>query len=75
VVGYWQANLSNPLALLKERAIDEHPRVRLEAVRACSFLPTAKAMEVALSVTRLPMDKYLEYTLAETIKQLQSQQE
>jgi lysophospholipase L1-like esterase/glucose/arabinose dehydrogenase len=74
VVGYWQANLSNPLALLKERAIDEHPRVRLEAVRACSFLPTAKAMEVALSATKLPMDKYLEYTLAETIKQLQSQQ-
>ena len=71
VVGYWHENLSDPLTLLKDRVLDEHPRVRLEAVRACSFLPTNKAMEVALLVTTLPMDQYLKYTLAATIKQLQ----
>ena len=28
---------------------DPHPRVRLEAVRACSFFKTSKAAEVALA--------------------------
>src|SRR5690606_180763 len=37
VVCYWRDQLDDPLSLLAKSAVDEHPRVRLEAVRACSF--------------------------------------
>ncbi|MCA9151016.1 MAG: azurin, partial [Planctomycetales bacterium] len=37
VVCYWRDQLEDPLALLETRATDEHPRVRLETIRACSF--------------------------------------
>lgn len=73
VLGYWRDELSQPLELLRERVVDEHPRVRIEAVRACSFFPTTKAMKIALLALDKPLDKYLKYTLAETIKQLQYQ--
>ena len=40
---------------------DEAPRVRLEAVRALSFVPTAAAAEIAVDVLAKPMDYYLQY--------------
>ena len=46
-------------------------RDRLEAVRACSFIPTAAAAEVALKVLNHPMDYYLRYVLDETMTALQ----
>ncbi len=70
VLCYWRDQVPEPLALLKERANDEHPRVRLEAVRACSFFTTAEAADVALESLNHPQDEYLEYTLNETIETL-----
>ncbi len=70
VLCYWRDRLANPLELLRAQANDEHPRVRLEAVRACSFFPTSKAAEVALESLNHPQDKYLKYTLDETMKTL-----
>ena len=49
VLCYWRDRVANPLALLKTQATDEHPAVRLEAVRAASFFQTAEAAEVALA--------------------------
>ncbi|TWU46259.1 GDSL-like Lipase/Acylhydrolase [Rubripirellula tenax] len=46
---------------------DPHPRVRLEAVRAISFLESDDATELALSVTNQPMDYWIEYTLEHTL--------
>ena len=71
VLGYWQDRLDQPLALLRASANDAHPRVRLEAVRACSFIRNAQAAEVAVESLRHPMDKYLKYTLGETLRQLE----
>ncbi|MBX3438561.1 MAG: HEAT repeat domain-containing protein, partial [Planctomycetaceae bacterium] len=48
VVGDWHARLDDPLALLEPRATDEHPRVRLEAVRALAEIPHPRAVEVAM---------------------------
>ena len=48
VLCYWRDRVKDPLALLKVQVADEHPRVRLEAVRACSFLTTREAGDVAL---------------------------
>ena len=59
--------------LLKVQAGDEHPRVRLEAVRAASFFRGADvpaAQEVALESLLSPSDDYLKFTLDETMKTL-----
>jgi glucose/arabinose dehydrogenase/lysophospholipase L1-like esterase len=70
VLCYWRDRVSDPLALLRAQAVDESPRVRLEAVRACSFFTTPQAAEVALEALNRPMDEYLKYTLDETMNTL-----
>ena len=75
VLCYWRDRVKDPLTLLEAQAKDESPRVRLEAVRACSFFKTAKAAEVALSALELEAnpdkpDYYIKYCLDETMKQL-----
>ena len=70
VLCYWRDRVHDPLALLKVQANDESPRVRLEAVRACSFFTTPQAAEVALEVLNHPLDSYLKYTLDETMNTL-----
>lgn len=67
---YWRDRVTDPLSLLKIQAGDEHPRVRLEAVRACSFFTSPQAAEAALEVLNHPMDEYLKYTLDETMNTL-----
>jgi len=52
-------------------APDEHPRVRLEAVRACSFFETPKAAEIALEARKHPTDYYIDYALRHTIRSLE----
>ncbi|MBL8861577.1 MAG: discoidin domain-containing protein [Planctomycetes bacterium] len=59
------------LALLAARITDEHPRVRLEALVALSYLPQAAAAETALRVLRQPMDANLTYALTETMRALE----
>lgn len=62
--------------LIHERINDDHPRVRLEAVRACSFFDSRdesdRAIEVALDVLNHDVDQYLQYTLDETMRHLES---
>jgi len=70
VLCYWRDRVTDPLGLLKVQANDEQPRVRLEAVRTCSFFQTGEAAEVALEVLNYEMDEYLQYTLDETMKAL-----
>jgi hypothetical protein len=75
VLCYWRDRVNDPLALLEVQVKDEHPRVRLEAVRACSFFKTPKAAEVALAVLDKEADPdkpdyYIKYCLDETMKQL-----
>ncbi|HTL16172.1 MAG TPA: PVC-type heme-binding CxxCH protein [Patescibacteria group bacterium] len=70
VLCYWRDRVSNPLDLLKVQSQDDSARVRLEAVRACSFFTTPQAAEVALEVLNKPMDEYLKYTLDETMNTL-----
>ena len=54
VLCYWRDRIENPLALLKVQANDEHPAVRLEAVRAASFFQSAEAAAVALATVDHP---------------------
>jgi len=52
---------------------DEHPRVRLEAVVACSFVASPGAVEVAAEVADRPMDGPLDYAFTQTVAQLRPQ--
>jgi HEAT repeat protein len=70
VLCYWRDRVKDPLALLKVQAGDDHARVRLEAVRACSFFTTPEAAEVALESLNKPQDEYEKYVLDETMKTL-----
>jgi putative heme-binding domain-containing protein len=58
------------LELLAARVADDHPRVRLEAVRALARIPTARAAELALSVLDKSLDPKLDYALWLTINDL-----
>jgi lysophospholipase L1-like esterase len=73
VLCHWRDRVDTPLELLKVQAGDEHPRVRLEAVRAASFFhgrDIAAALEVATESLLHPQDDYLKYTLDETTQTL-----
>jgi hypothetical protein len=70
VLCYWRDRVENPLALLKVQATDEHPAVRLEAVRAASFFQSADAAAVALASLDHPQDRFLTYTLDQTMTTL-----
>ncbi|MEK6235944.1 MAG: HEAT repeat domain-containing protein, partial [Planctomycetales bacterium] len=53
----------DPLGLLRDAVTDDHPRVRLEAVRALAQFPSSEAMAAALQALDRPVDKFLDYAL------------
>ncbi|MCA9113988.1 MAG: HEAT repeat domain-containing protein [Planctomycetaceae bacterium] len=71
VVCYQRHMIPDAVELLALQADDDFPRVRLEAVRALSFFRNARAAEAALEVLKHPTDYYLDYTLTETMRQLE----
>jgi putative heme-binding domain-containing protein len=66
-------SLSYSASLLAALAADSHPRVRLEAIVACSYLPTARAVETAAIAIDQPMDAGLEYAFTQCVHALKSQ--
>ncbi|MEZ5962523.1 MAG: HEAT repeat domain-containing protein [Planctomycetota bacterium] len=70
VVGDMHDRTPDAFTLLAAAARDPHPRVRLEALRGLSFLPTKESVLAALSVTEQAMDKWLEYELDVTLSAL-----
>ncbi len=70
VLCYWRDRVGNPLGLLEVQVNDEHPAVRLEAVRAASFFQTTEAAAVALESLNHPQDRFLQYTLDQTMNTL-----
>ncbi|WP_437186044.1 PVC-type heme-binding CxxCH protein [Planctomicrobium sp. SH668] len=68
---YATDRVEQPLELLKAAVHDEHPRVRLEAVRALSFFDSQEALDASVEVLLYDQDDYLEYTLKETQETLQ----
>ena len=66
----WRDRLDAPLELLRRAARDPHPRVRLEAVRAASWMPAADAVDIPLLAAAQPLDRFLEFQIAEAIRGL-----
>ncbi|MBW3597722.1 MAG: discoidin domain-containing protein, partial [Planctomycetes bacterium] len=71
IISYWTDRVDNSLALLKQLAADEHPRVRLEAVRAASFYKVPEAVEIPIIAAEYPTDEYLDFVRDETMKALE----
>lgn len=71
VLCYWRDHVKEPLALLQVQVNDEHPRVRLEAVRALSFFDSQEAIDIATESLVHDQDDYLKYTLQETMNTLE----
>jgi putative heme-binding domain-containing protein len=67
----WLGRIDDPFGRLAARVVDENPRVRLEAVRALGHAPESRAAEVALRALDRPVDKFLDYALWTTIRDLE----
>ena len=72
VVPHWQGRISDALALLAPRAEDEHPRVRLEAVRALAKIDDPRSLQAAMKALDRPVDKWLDYALWLCARETQS---
>ena len=71
VVGMWADRLPESLGLLRERVQDEHPRVRLEAVVAASYVAKPEAVEVVAAAVDRPRDPFLDYAIRQSARALQ----
>lgn len=71
VLCYNRNRTDKTLDLLRKLAADEHPRVRMEAVRAASFLTDPLAIEVVVIAKNRPTDRFLDYVIRETERVLQ----
>ncbi len=67
VLGDWLPE--NSLAILKFAIADEHPRVRIEAIRVLAKLPGWEAMDTALSALGKPTDRFIDYALWLNVQQ------
>lgn len=72
VLCYWRDKTPDALKLLQKQVNDEHPRVRLEAVRALSFFDSQEALDIAAESLLYPEDDYLKYTYKETTTTLEN---
>ncbi len=70
MIGTWADSLSAPLELLEKRIRDEHPRVRLEAIVAATYVASPRAMEVAALALDSPMDRFQDYALKQAVHAL-----
>jgi putative heme-binding domain-containing protein len=67
VVGVWADRLPDPLALLRPLVQDENPRVRLQAIVACTYVPRPDGMELAAVAADFPTDRFLTYALNQAV--------
>jgi len=71
VVGRWHDRLEDPLGLLAERVVDEHPQVRMEAVMACAAIPRSRSIEVLARVVDRPRDGWIDYAFKQAVHHLE----
>lgn len=57
-------------AICKTGVQDEHPRVRLETVRILAEIPTPEAAALACQILDKPMDRFLDFALWQTLRDL-----
>jgi putative heme-binding domain-containing protein len=71
VLSAWHERVPGTLGHLERLVADEHPQVRLEAVRALAGLKSVRAAELALRALDRPLDEYLDFALWRTLRELE----
>ncbi|QDU64416.1 HEAT repeat protein [Planctomycetes bacterium Pan216] len=69
VLSDWHDRVPETLKLLTKRVGDDHPRVRMEAVRALAKLQRREATKLALTALDQPTDRFLDYALKLTSRE------
>ena len=72
VAGAWADKLPDALVHLHRAVRDAHPRVRLEAVVAASYVQRPEAVAVITQALESPRDPFLEYAIRLSARALQS---
>ena len=67
VIGSWTDRLTNALALLRPLASDPHPRVRVQAVVASTYVASSDAIEIAAIASEQPTDRFIDYALNQAV--------
>ena len=62
--------LKNRSIFLVNSRTDPHPRVRLHAIVASSYVPKVEALEVPAAAAKMPIDKFIDYALKQTVYSL-----
>jgi putative heme-binding domain-containing protein len=69
----WRDALQLSPENFRRAAVDEHPRVRLEGVRALAQLQSAEAAQWAAMALDHPMDRFLDFAVWQTMRDLAPQ--
>jgi putative heme-binding domain-containing protein len=67
VIGQWHDRLRNVDHMLERLVQDEHPRVRVEAIVASTFLPDAHGIEIAAMAADRPVDQWIEHAMLRAV--------
>jgi putative heme-binding domain-containing protein len=71
VLGDWHTRIPNAIDLLAVRAVDDAPRVRMEAVRALAATGSPAAVAPAFAALDKPVDRTMDYALWLTARDLE----
>ena len=70
ILFHWRNDIKNPYELFRAAIDDEHPRVRLEAVNVLREVGSLESANIALGALRQSRDKWLEYAIWLTSREL-----
>lgn len=70
IAGRWGMRLDKVFELLEIAALDNHPRVRMEAVLAAGQIPDPRSILVAASVAESPRDRWIDYAFSQAVHHL-----
>jgi len=70
VLADWVSEIENREALLRDAVADEHPQVRLEAVRAAARLGTTAGAKIAALALAKPVDDNMDFAIWLTMREL-----
>lgn len=70
VAAAWAERVPSVVSRLQACAADEHPRVRLEAVRALAGLPSIDSARAVLTGLDRPVDRFLDYAIWLSLREL-----
>lgn len=68
---HWHDRMKDSMALFAFAVEDKHPRVRLEGVRGLARMKSPTAARLALRVLDQPMDRFLDFALWQTMRDLE----